>query len=180
MEQSLPNSGKIIFLIGMPGVGKTTGGNKMAIRHGLSFVDLDTMIEQGEGKTIAELFEQDGESGFRKLERSYLEDIIKVTTTDTIIACGGGTPCFYDNMQVMKDAGTVIYLQADIPYLLNSLIETTAARPLLNNLDDLAAYLAHTLQQRKAIYEQAHHILRIEDISLATFDEIILSCINRH
>ena len=92
----------LIFFVGMPGVGKTTGGNKMAIRHGMSFIDLDTIIEQGERKTIKDIFEQDGEEGFRTLEHKYLEDVINATTGNTIIACGGGTPCFHGNMQLMK------------------------------------------------------------------------------
>ncbi len=174
------NSAKLIFLVGMPAVGKTTGGHKMALRHHLPFIDLDTFIEQLEGKTIAELFAQYEERGFRELEHKYLAGIIKSTTENTIIACGGGTPCFHNNMQLMKDAGSVIYLQADVAYLLNNLIESNVARPLLNNLDDLAAYLTFTLQQRQHTYEQADIILPIKDISLITFDEIIFSCINRH
>lgn len=175
----IPNSSKLIFLIGMPGVGKTTGGHKMATRHGLTFIDLDTLIVQGEGMTIAEIFQKKDEVGFRQLEREYLDNVVATTATNTIIACGGGTPCYYDNMERMKQAGTVIYLQADVAFLLDNLLETTAARPLLNRLDDLAAYLSQTLQVREPFYKQAHHILPIRDISLSIFDEIILSCINR-
>jgi len=178
MADKNTNSTKIIFFIGMPAVGKTTGGNKMAIRHGLAFIDLDTLIEQGEGMRIADIFAKYGEEGFREREHTYLVNVINGCTENTIVACGGGTPCFYNNMQLMMDAGTVIYLQADVAHLLDNLTGTEAARPLLNNLDDLAAYLSQTLQQRKRFYEQAHHILPIKDISLITFDEIITSCIN--
>ena len=134
----------------------------------------------GEGMKITRIFDLFGEDKFRELEHKYLNHIIDTTTQFTIVACGGGTPCFYDNMQLMKEAGTVIYLKADIPYLLNNLTGTDAARPLLNNLDDLAAFLVYTLQQRKDVYEQADYILPIEYITLVTFDEIISSCINRH
>jgi len=179
MTGNSSNAAKLIFFVGMPAVGKTYGGHKMALRHNLTFIDLDTLIEQAEGMKVAEIFGQYGESRFRELEHKYLTDIIRTVTTNTIIACGGGTPCFHNNMQLMKDAGTVIYLQSDIAHLLDNLIGTDAARPLLNNLDDLSAYLATTLAQRKDVYEQADHILPIKDISLATFDQIILSCINK-
>jgi len=170
----------LIFLVGMPAVGKTTGGSKMAERHGLAFVDMDTEIEREAGKTIANIFAEQGEEAFRLMEHVQLKKIIQTATTDTIVACGGGTPCFYNNMQLLKEAGTIIYLQADVAHLLDNLIGTDAARPLLNRLDDLALYLSQTLEQRKAVYEQAHHILPIKDISLATFDEIITSCTNKH
>lgn len=180
MSDNNLRKGKLIFLVGMPAVGKTTGGNKMAIRHGLAFIDLDTLIEQGEGMRIADIFAQQGESGFREKEHNYLVNVINGCTGNTMVACGGGTPCFYNNMQLMKESGTVIYLQADVAFLLDNLIGTEAARPLLNNLDDLASYLSQTMAKRKNFYEQAHHILPVKDISLVTFDEIITSCINSH
>ena len=180
MSNKNSKSVKLIFFVGMPAVGKTTGGNQMAIRHGLAFIDLDTLIEQGEGMSIADIFGKYDESGFREREHAYLLEVIKSTTENTIVACGGGTPCFHNNMQLMKNAGSVIYLQADVAHLLDNLIGTDAARPLLDKLDNLAAYLSNTLAQRKEVYEQADHILPIKDISLATFDEIITSCINSH
>jgi shikimate kinase len=180
MTDKSTKNNNLIFLVGMPAVGKTTGGSKMAQRHELAFVDMDTEIEREAGKTIAEIFTERGEEGFRQMEHEQLKKIITTATGNTLVACGGGTPCFHGNMQLLKEAGTVIYLQADVAHLLDNLIGTDAARPLLNRLDDLALYLSQTLEQRKSFYEQAHHILPIKDISLATFDEIITSCINKH
>jgi shikimate kinase len=96
-----------------------------------------------------------------------------------VVACGGGTPCFLDNMLLMKEAGTVIYLQADVADLIVNLNTSREMRPLLKGKGDMAAYLEGMLQKRKAIYEQAHYILQTKDISITTFAEIISSCTDR-
>ncbi|MCW3123525.1 MAG: shikimate kinase [Flavipsychrobacter sp.] len=164
----------------MPAVGKTYWGKKIADEYGLSFVDLDMFIEEQEKMTIPELFAQYGEAGFRERESRYLKEIVTSGDSDTIIACGGGTPCFNDNMALLRSAGTVIYLQVDIPYLLQHINEDDTKRPLLSGKTDLPEFLGSLLQQRQAIYEQAHFILHTQDISLITFGKIISSCINRH
>lgn len=170
----------MIFLAGMPAAGKTYWGNKIAQKYQLPFIDLDIYIAEQESASISALFAKYGENGFRERENKYLKKIIHKATVNNIIACGGGTPCFNDNIRLMKEAGIVIYLQADINYLLKNLKDSEEIRPLLNNRGDLSVYLAEMLKKRKSFYEQANYILPAKDISLITFDEIISSCINRH
>ena len=170
---------KIIFLIGMPAVGKSYWGEKIAQAYPLQFIDLDLFIAQQERASIPALFASYGEGGFREREEKYLKQLIQSIKEDTIIASGGGTPCFADNMSLMKASGTVIYLHADTPYLLNNIKNSHEIRPLLNGRGDTATYLDTLLQKRKKIYDQAHHILQTKDISLITFDQIISACINQ-
>ena len=175
----MPDS-KIIFLIGMPATGKTYWGEKIAHRYKLHFIDLDRHVAEQERASIPALFAQYGEKGFREREHKCLEQIVTTNEGNTIVACGGGTPCFLDNMQLMKNAGTVIYIDTDIPALLKRITEDTEVRPLLNNRADLEGYLKDLLGKRKPFYEQAHHILHTKNISLTTFDQIITVCINGH
>ncbi len=162
-----------IFLIGMPAVGKTYWGEKIAARYKLPFIDLDVFIAEQEKASISALFATYGEKGFREREEKYLKKVIKTAVPGTIIACGGGAPCFADNINLMKGAGAVIYLQAETALLLKHLENATETRPLLNNRGDLGVYLADMLEKRKSFYEQAHHILQMADISISTFEQII-------
>ncbi len=164
---------KNIFLIGMPAVGKTYWGEKIAAAYKFPFFDLDVFIAEQEKASVSALFATYGEKGFREREEKQLKKIIKTAVPITIIACGGGTPCFGDNMKLMKDAGTVIYLHADTALLLKHLETATEARPLLNNRGDLGTYLNDLLEKRRHFYEQAHHILQMGDISLTNFAKII-------
>lgn len=174
----IPNSNGKIFLIGMPGVGKTYWGVRIATYRGLPFADLDTFIEEQEKVSIADLFAQYGEDGFRERESKYLQQLV-LTEGNVIVACGGGTPCFNNNMALMKAAGCVIYLQADIATLVAHIKNSNNMRPLLKGQGDMTAYLEDLLQKRSRFYEQADYILQTKDISLTTFDQIITSCINR-
>jgi shikimate kinase len=159
----------------MPGVGKTTWGRRLAEEYGLHFIDLDVYIEQQEKDSIPGLFTRYGEGGFRELEHNYLRKLIDDNDTIAVVACGGGTPCFYDNMDVMRSAGTVIYLVAGVQELSDNLEKSAEERPLLKGKDDLGRYLAELLEQRTVCYERADHILHTGDISVATFAEIFSS-----
>jgi len=98
-----------------------------------------------------------------------------------VMASGGGTPCFYDHRSIMNAAGITVYLESDVQYLLKNIARRDTGRPLLQNAEgDLAAHLRDTLQRRRSFYEQAQHILPVQDISLSTFEKIIASCTNRH
>lgn len=157
----------------MPGSGKSHWGQQVAVHNRLPFVDLDMLIAANEPLTIPEIFKVHGEEGFRERERKYLLKIIKHIGQKVVVACGGGTPCFYDNMQLMKEAGKVIYLEADVSYLYENVLQSIEPRPLIDNSQSLTAQLEELLSRRKHFYEQAHHILQAKDISLATFDKII-------
>jgi shikimate kinase len=171
--QKTQDHAKLIFLVGMPAAGKTYWGDKIAAAHKFHFIDLDLFIAEQEKASISALFAKYGENGFREREHKHLKKLIDTAITGTVIACGGGTPCFHDNMQIMKSAGTVLYIRAEIPVLVEHLNESTEVRPLLNNRGDLPVYLEGMLHKRKGFYEQAHFILDTKTISIANFDEIL-------
>jgi len=167
----------MIFLIGMPGAGKSYWAEKVALANNIPLIDLDKRIEEKEGQSISSLFNTQGEAYFREQEATMLKEIID-SNANTIIACGGGTPCFADNLTQMKKAGNTIYLRSDVDLLVSHLQNKAENRPLLQDVD-MKTYLQQLLNMRKHIYEQADYILDAENISLSTFDKIISSCINR-
>lgn len=168
-----------IFLTGMPGAGKTFWGEKVATAYQMHFTDLDQYISEKEHADIPTLFARYEESGFRELEHKYLEEIIDTAAAPTIVACGGGTPCFLNNMDLMKRSGCVVYLQCGTDTLVRHIQHGNDSRPLLRNKPDLNAYLTGLLKMRERFYLEADHILHIKDISLATFEQIISSCTNK-
>ena len=163
---------RMIFLVGMPGAGKTWWGEKLAEGHDWLFADLDRYIESEVKASISALFASYGENGFRERENKFLKKLIKTSVGNTVVACGGGTPCFLDNLQLMKGAGKVVYLRADVPELIANLNASDHVRPLLKGRGDMDVYLGDLLKKRKHYYEQADHILPIKDISLTNFAKI--------
>ena len=101
-----------IFLIGYMGAGKTTLGKAFAREMGLTFVDLDWYIEERFHKTIRQLFTEMGEDGFRELEKRMLHEVADFE--NVVISTGGGTPCFFDNMEFMNSKGSVVFLDVDV------------------------------------------------------------------
>ncbi|PZF74175.1 shikimate kinase [Taibaiella soli] len=166
---------KFIFLIGMPGVGKTYWGKKLAEHLRMRFVDLDDFIEDREDDSILALFAQQGEEKFREMERNALHAVLADNTVPTVVACGGGTPCFFDNMDKMKEAGCVIFLRAEMDTLLSRLFVDIEFRPLLQ-ADSVHDKLYQLAGHRMPVYKRAHHILEVETVSVNTFEEIILQC----
>ena len=150
----------LIFLIGFMGAGKTTLGSALAAQLGWHFIDLDREIEQKSGSTIAELFALKGEERFRMIEQEVLYDMVKqihhlkFIIHNYIIACGGGTPCYEDNLAFMKENGFVIYLEVSPEILCERLLRTPAGeRPVLTcTLPDIRTLL----DQRRPYYEAAH------------------------
>src|SRR5690554_5919230 len=102
---------KRVFLIGYMGSGKTTVGKKLAQSLSLSFIDLDDFIQNKYRKTIADIFADLGEEGFRKIESKALREVSEIE--DVVISTGGGAPCFYDNIEVMNNAGVTVYIEVD-------------------------------------------------------------------
>ena len=100
-----------IIIIGYMGSGKTTVGRALAKELGMPFYDLDWYIESRRHKTVPQLFSEVGEEGFRKIEYNMLHEVAEFE--DVVISCGGGTPCFFDNIDYMNQQGDVIYLKAD-------------------------------------------------------------------
>lgn len=147
-----------LFLVGMPGSGKSTVGKLLADSLDMPFIDLDKVIEQEEGTTIREIFNAKGESYFRDQERNTLHKVVS-SNDRFVLATGGGVPCFFDNMDFMKRQGKVIFMDIPVAALAKRLQnEGLAIRPLLKDfstLDRLEEHLFNTFSKRKIFYIQA-------------------------
>ena len=119
-----------VFLIGYMGAGKTTLGKAFARALGLTFVDLDWYLEERFHKTVRQLLSERGEEGFRELERRMLHEAAEFE--DVVISVGGGTPCFFDNMEYMNEVGETVFLDVDIQVLFRRLNVAKQQRPLLD------------------------------------------------
>ncbi|MES2762405.1 MAG: shikimate kinase [Bacteroidota bacterium] len=147
---------KLIFICGFMGCGKTTQGKKLAKEMGYYFIDLDDYIANQYDKTITDLFKEVGEEEFRKIETNALEECIK-DNLKALIATGGGTPCFNDNLKRMKTNGKLIYLKMDAEALYNRLFNAKQDRPLIKDKADteMLLYIENLLKVREVFYEQA-------------------------
>ncbi len=144
-----------IYLIGFMGCGKSYAGRHLAEAIGWSFLDLDRQIEQDAGRPISGIFAESGESAFRTMERSALHRTGELART--IISCGGGLPCFFDNMDWMNSRGITVFLNASVELLTVRLSKDKGKRPLLKNLsgEELVAFIEGRLQERLPFYSQA-------------------------
>lgn len=156
----------------MPGVGKSYWAEQIAAAFDMQCIDLDHIIEVRTGMSIGTFFERYGEAEFRKLERLTLSQVLEVFGKNCVVACGGGTPCFYDNLAQMKNKGTVVYLQASLNDICTRLDQEHHKRPLLQ-LPDWQEKLASMLTQRAPIFEQADCILGSKDLTIADFKSIL-------
>ncbi|MER2997221.1 shikimate kinase [Pontibacter populi] len=151
----------LIFLLGMMGSGKTTLGKELAEKLGYTFLDLDAVIEQKENRTIAEIFAAEGQERFRALERETLQTIV-TNYKQAIVATGGGTPCFFDNMALMNTSGETVFLDVSVKDIAQRLSQSDlSTRPLLagKTQSELISFLGKTLSERRRFYEQARHIV---------------------
>lgn len=148
-----------IFLIGFMGAGKSTVGRSVAKRMQLSFIDLDRAVESAEGLTIPQIFSLHGQSYFRAAESRVLREIS--LQDDVVIATGGGTPCFDDNMTYMKENGITVYLKLEAKVLMSRLQNAKTNRPLIQDKtsDELLQYIIDTLSQREVIYNTSQVII---------------------
>ena len=144
-----------IFLTGYMGAGKTTLGKSFARELNVPFIDLDWYIEERFHKSIRELFVERGEASFRELERNMLHEVSEFE--DVIISTGGGTPCFFDNMDYMNGHGQTVFLDVHLDILFNRLRVATHQRPILQGITDeeLRAFIADALEKRAPFYVQA-------------------------
>lgn len=163
------------FLTGFMGCGKSFWGQKMAAHHQLPFIDLDQFIENKTLRSIAELFAAEGEEAFRHIEAECLRAIID-TEPRCMVATGGGTPCYYDNMQCMNEQGVTIYLKASTDYLVNNLRNDTAHRPLLTtySAEQMSYFIQQKVGEREQYYLQAQHIVEAESLNASIFERILL------
>ena len=150
------------------GSGKTTVGRALARRYGVEHIDLDWRIEQRFRTKIADMFAEIGEEGFRLRERNMLHEVMGME--NVVVSVGGGTPCFFDNMEQMNAEGHTIYLQCSVGVLVERIMRSQNKRPIVANKtkEELMDFVAKHLAEREAFYMQANEIwiadeLRIEN-----------------
>ena len=160
---------KPVFLIGYMGCGKTTLGEVLARQLGYRFIDLDEFIEERQGMTVVQIFDEMGEKRFRELETEALREVASMT--DVIVSCGGGTPCHGDNMAMMNQAGTTVWLTTSPERITARLLlpEQKCKRPKINTLpdDEVLPLVEKELQARTPHYSQSQLQFDSTDIETA-------------
>lgn len=166
-------AGMKIFLIGLMGSGKSYWTKQLAKKYKTGGYDLDYLIEVKEEKAIAELFTEDGEAYFRKVESTVLKWFEQKKTY--VLATGGGAPCFFDNMAWMNKQGITIWLDEPLPVIAERLAPEKAHRPLIAKLSDteLLSFLEKQRVERLPFYSAAHIHLQDESITSDSFKKAL-------
>ncbi len=158
-----------VFLIGYMGAGKSTLGKQLAAKLNYDFYDLDAYFELENQCKITSFFEKYGELTFRKEERKYLTKLC--LKENAVIAVGGGTPCFNENMELMNKSGKTIFIDSPLDFLIQRLRYRTADRPLLANkkYSELVDFITQNYEERLPFYQQAQHKIvgkniRVDDL----------------
>lgn len=156
-----------IFLIGFMGSGKTHWGQLLSQKLNLPFFDLDEQVVSHEGKPINEIFAERGEEYFRLLEKDTLH-IITESHDSFVMACGGGSPCYFNNIEYMNSSGTTVWINAPIETLFQRLRGEKNQRPLIKGLseDQLRSFIIRKFADRKIYYEQADVVIDDEPVQL--------------
>ncbi|MBF4985116.1 shikimate kinase [Nonlabens mediterrranea] len=157
----------MIVFLGYMGSGKTVVGQVVSEIIDFEFIDLDNYIEQQEGLRISEIFQKKGAVYFRKTENYYLRELIR-EDRDVILSLGGGTPCYYDNMELLlaKSFINSFYLNAGIKTLAQRLWNEKVNRPLIAGIqeeDELLEFIGKHLFERRPFYQRSHHIINVDD-----------------
>ena len=166
-----------IFLIGMMGSGKSYWAQQIAAAANLHWMDLDAEIEKENSMSVKEIFETEGEANFRLKEKKALHKLAGYN--NIIIATGGGTPCFFDNMDWMNTHGTTIFINEPVGILVERLQNEKAKRPLISNSpnDDLEILLQQRSAERSGVYSQAKHTITGSLASVVDFLKIVNSSV---
>lgn len=161
--------------MGYMGSGKTTIGKELAKTFNYKFIDLDEFIEASENQSISEIFKNGGEIKFRKLERLYLLKILE-EEKNAVIALGGGTPVYYDNIDKINEHSFSFYLRMTPPQLFERLVKEKDSRPMIAHIDDneLTEYIAKHLFERRNYYEQSKFTIDVKDKSVKQIVEEII------
>ncbi len=167
-----------IVLCGYMGSGKTSVGFRLSKTLSVPYFDLDKYISNAESRSISAVFLEFGEIYFRKLESKALKDVL-IFEGDGVVALGGGTPCYGDNLSFILNQTDVklIYLKASISTIVNRISSKNNSRPLLMHLNSAAdkrEFIAKHLFERRFFYEQAHHTINVDNRSL---EEVVEDCL---
>lgn len=165
-----------IFLIGFMGSGKSYWARHLSESMHVPLLDMDDEIEKTSGLSITDIFSQKGERYFRNLEHAMLKELIR--KDPLLLSCGGGLPCFNDNMPLMNRHGLTIWLAPPVEVMVERLKRKKYKRPLLKDLDDdqLAAFVTNKLRERSPFYNQAKLIINPVEYSIESLTNKILSC----
>lgn len=163
-----------IYLIGFMGSGKTHWGKLLSEKLGILFFDLDVQVAEHTGKSIPEIFASEGEEQFRLIEKDILH-IITESHGSFVLSSGGGTPCYFNNIDYMKQAGTVIWINTPLETLYKRLVEEKQNRPLIKDLTDeqLNSFIQKKFSDRRIYYEQADVSVEEDPVHLDKLIEII-------
>ena len=158
----------LIFLIGFMGAGKSSQAKKLAARLNFESIDLDELIEKTVKQSISEIFKISGEQHFRKIESETLRALSE--KQNAVIATGGGTPCFFDNMQWMNEKGITVYLKIHPGTVYHRIAPSKSKRPLIGHMNDadLMEYIMETMIERAPFYNQAK--IQMSGLNLKTED----------
>lgn len=161
----------MICLLGYMGSGKSLIANELSKILKIDKIDLDWEISKREGHTIPEIFEKKGEIYFRKIEKEILEEYLNAQN-NIILSLGGGTPCYYNNMETIKSKSQSIYLRAKVSTLVERLVGEKSQRPLVARIgeEDLPNFIGQHLFERNQFYNQANIIIDVDNLSP---DEVI-------
>jgi shikimate kinase len=154
-----------IFLIGMPGAGKSTLGRQLANELGVTFLDLDSEIESRQNKSVQQLFAEDGEDHFRITESRILREWL-ASPIDYVMATGGGAPCYFSGIDAINEVGISLFIDVPVKVLLGRLSKRTD-RPLLKteNPVDMESRLENIFREREACYRKSRIVLREPTLS---------------
>lgn len=162
-----------IFLVGFMGTGKTYWGNRWSLKNNIPFFDLDDMIEKNTGDTVANIFDKRGEQHFRDEEALALRSLKQYECC--LVACGGGTPCYKDNMNWMNENGITIFLKSSTDFITNNVEKEQEKRPLLKNMDHhaLLTFIEDKLKTRLPFYEQSRITVDSQELNDQSFENFI-------
>lgn len=168
-----------IILIGYMGSGKSLIGKQLAQKLNVNYIDLDDYIQNKEKASITEIFQNKGEIYFRKIEHQHLKELLS-NSTNAVIALGGGTPCYGNNIEIIKTAENAVsvYLKTAIPTLVNRLFKEKNNRPLISHISDtnaLTEFVGKHLFERSPYYQQSNLAINTDDKTSELIVENIVS-----
>lgn len=163
-----------IFLIGFMGAGKSHWGRLLSEKLSIPFFDLDEQVAEHAGRSIAEIFAAEGEEHFRMQEKEIMH-IITESHESFVMACGGGSPCYFNNLDYMHREGITVWINTPLEILFQRLVKEKDKRPLIKELSDeqLRGFISKKFADRKMYYEQASIIMDEEPVQIEKLIERI-------